>query len=107
MLSGSGLVRNVTLTQTTVLTATVTSMIVASAFGSPAGNLPGIVRNAMADTTNEVTIALISDHALMRHQYQRRIRTRPVPAPIARRNFQACSTDARCDVTPIAALKGR
>ena len=58
----------------------------------------------MIDTTNDATIALISDQALMRHQYQRRIRTSPVPAPIASRNFHACSTDESCDVTTIEAM---
>ena len=41
------------------------------------------------------TIAAISLHALMRHQSQRRISTRPVPAPIASRNSHAFSTEER------------
>ena len=34
-------------------------------------------------------IAEISLHALMRHQYQRRINTVPVPAPVTNKSFQA------------------
>ena len=36
-------------------------------------------------------MAAISDQALMRHQYQRRMKTRPAPAPRASRNFQAAA----------------
>ena len=66
---------------------------------------PGIVRNAIADTTNDVTIALISDHALMRHQYQRRIRTRPVPdADCEEKSPRAARRSRAADVTPIEAM---
>src|SRR5689334_7164232 len=107
MESGSSDVMNVTVSHTTVLTGTVIRMMVASALGSPAANRPGTTLKQIDETTNEAIIALISDHALMRHQYQRRIRTSPVPAPSARRNFHACSTDESCDVTPIDAMKRR
>src|SRR5512132_2122892 len=103
MLSGSGLVANVTVIQTTVLMATVTSMIVASELGSPGANLPGTTRKAIAETMNEVIIALISDHALIRHQYQRRISTSPVPAPSASRNLHARSPESSCGGTAIEA----
>jgi hypothetical protein len=49
--------------------------------------------------TSDAIIAEISLHALMRHQYQRRMSTSPVPAPSARRNFHACSTLDRFIVT--------
>ena len=35
-------------------------------------------------TTNELVMAAISLQALIRHQYQRRMNTSPVPAPMAR-----------------------
>ena len=57
------------------------------------------------EITNEAIIALISDHALMRHQYHLRMNTSPVPAPIARSNFHAPSTDDRCAVTTVDARK--
>src|SRR5678809_627393 len=95
---------NVTASQVIVLTPTVISIIVASAFGSPLANRPGTTWKQMVDTTNDASIAEISDHALIRHQYQRRMSTRPVPAPSARRNFHACSIDDSCDVTPIDAM---
>src|SRR3982750_4758262 len=47
------------------------------------------------NVTNDATIAEISLHALMRHQYQRRMYTKPVPAPSPIRNFHACSTELR------------
>src|SRR3990170_2638705 len=101
--SGSGFVMYVTVSQTIVLAATVTSITTESARGSPFANRCGIVWNAMRETKNDAVIALISDHALMRHQYHRRISTRPVPAPSASRNLHACSTDESCDVTAIDA----
>src|SRR5678815_4117090 len=92
----------VTPSQITVLTATVMSMITESLRGSSSGyHRPGTVRKQIAETANEASIALISDQALMRHQYQRRMRTSPVPAPIASRNFHAPSTDESCHVTSV------
>src|SRR6478736_576528 len=96
----------VTASQTTVLSATVINMITESVRGSAAGNQrPGTVAKQMPDIANDASIALISDHALMRHQYHRRISTRPVPAPNARRNFQAPSTDESCQVTIVESRK--
>src|SRR5687767_9330329 len=95
----------VTASHTTVLTPTVINMITESARGSPAAKRCGIVWKAISETKNEAVIALISDHALILHQYQRRISTRPVPAPSARRNFHACSTEESCEVTAIDARK--
>ena len=57
----------------------------------------------MLEITNDAIIALISDQALMRHQYQRRISTKPVPAPSARRKVQAFSTLESCQVTKVEA----
>src|SRR6478672_10916838 len=82
-----------------VLTITVVSITQASARRSPAGKRPLKAVMAVMDTTKEAIIALISLHALMRHQYQRRISTRPVPEPSARRNFHAPSTVWRFIVT--------
>src|SRR5262245_48948562 len=82
---------------------TVSSMMVASALGSPVANRFGMNAVARDATINDVTMALISDHALIRHQYQRRIRTSPVPAPRARRNFHACSIELSCQVTTMEA----
>src|SRR5215208_875924 len=103
MASGSGFVRKVTENHTTVLIPTVTSITVASIRGSPAWKREGTVFSAINDTTNEVTMALISDHALIRHQYQRRISTSPVPAPRARSSVHAPSTDLRLSETMIDA----
>src|SRR6266550_6080388 len=91
MRSGSGLVAKVTTIQTTVLTATVTSITQASPRRSPAAKRGLSSEIAASDTTNDEIIALISLQALMRHQYQRRISTSPVPDPRARRNFHAPS----------------
>src|SRR5437867_4562735 len=60
---------------------------------------------ATVNVTNDATIAAISLHALMRHQYQRRMYTSPVPAPSPIRNFHACSTVLSCDVTTIERRK--
>jgi hypothetical protein len=46
-----------------------------------------------------MAIADTSDHALIRHQNQRRSSTVPVPAPVTISSFHACSIDARCSVT--------
>ena len=40
-------------------------------------------------TAKDTTMALISLHALMRHQNHRRMKTSPVPAPICRRIWKA------------------
>src|ERR1041385_1386766 len=92
---------NVATTHVTVVTATVRIMTHASALGSPAANRCGIVFMNTSEARNDTTIALISLHALIRHQYQRRMSTRPVPAPIASKNFHAFSTEESCDVTMI------
>ncbi len=41
---------------------------------------------------NDAAMALISDQAFTRHQYHRRMKTRPVPAPRPISSFQPCST---------------
>src|SRR5712672_3190079 len=97
---------NVTANQTTVLSATVISMMTESVRGSLAGNhRPGTVAKQMPEIANDASIALISDQALMRHQYQRRINTSPVPAPIASRNCHAPATVSSCIVTSTEARK--
>src|SRR6187397_1063911 len=97
---------NVTDNQTTVLKATVMSMITESFRGSSAGNQrPGTSWKHIAEIANDASIELISDQALMRHQYQRRMSTSPVPAPIASKNSQAFSTEVSCEVTPTDARK--
>ena len=55
--------------------------------------------------TKLAIIAEISLQALIRHQYQRRISTSPVPAPSARSSSHAFSMEASCDVTAIEARK--
>src|SRR5215467_13716015 len=96
----------VTVSQTTVLAATVMSMITESLRGSSSGyHRPGMSLKQISEITKEASIELISDHALMRHQYQRRMRTSPVPAPIASRNFHAPSTDDSCQVTSVESRK--
>src|SRR4029078_3401082 len=99
---------NVTDSQTTVLRATVINMITESLRGSSAGNhRPGTVWKKIHEIKKDATIELISDQALMRHQYQRRMSTSPVPAPMASRNFHAPSTDERRQVTSVEARKSR
>src|SRR5689334_14080521 len=79
--------------------ATVTSITQASPLKSSAANLGLMTLIAINDTMKDAIIALISLQALMRHQYQRRISTRPVPDPRASRNFQAPSIVLSCIVT--------
>ena len=112
MLSGSGAVRNVVVSQTTVVTATVMIIRQAVAFGASPRTSAGAGRpsqpslsNMNSDITKLDDIALISDQALMRHQYQRRISTSPVPAPNASSSSHAFSTELRCIVTRPAARK--
>src|SRR5438445_13717021 len=99
MASGSGAVTKVATNQTTVLMATVTSMTHAAPLKSPSGKRGLMILIAASDTMKEAVMALISLHALMRHQYQRRISTRPVPDPRANRNFHAPSIVLSCIVT--------
>ena len=96
--SSSGRVRNVTTTHTRVEMPTVESMIHAHWVGSSASQPTPNQRTTLA--TSDATMALISDHALMRHQYQRRMSTSPVPAPRARRKRHAPSMLVRKKVTP-------
>ena len=67
--SSTGLVSDVAVTHASVVIAMVTSRTMSLGMSAPA-------RLAMANasaTTNELAIAVISLHALMRHQYQRRM----------------------------------
>ena len=52
----------------------------------------------------EATMAEISDQALTRHQYQRRICTKPIPALSAMRNFQAPAIELRNRLTTPAKI---
>ena len=56
-------------------------------------------------TAKLATIAEISLHALMRHQYQRRMSTSPVPAPSARSSSHAFSTLESWEVTAMEPRK--
>ena len=47
------------------------------------------------DTTKAASMADTSLHALMRHQYQRRRSTPPVPAPVTSNSFQAAAIESR------------
>src|SRR6476469_9962763 len=105
MTSDSGWVTSVTTTHVTVLTATVMSMMYAVATGSPAGYSGLICQVAIVDVRNDATIALISDHAFTRHQYQRRMRTSPVPAPMESSSSHAPVIVPICDVTIALATK--
>jgi len=89
----------------TVLTATVMSMTYDWMRGLPAGSCALTTRNATSETTNDAIIALISLQALMRHQYQRRMSTRPVPEPSARSSSHAEATVSSCEVTMIERRK--
>ena len=59
---------------------------------------------AASDTMNEAVMALISLQALIRHQYQRRRRTAPVPAPVTRSSFHAPAIDSMWRVTQADAM---
>ena len=64
----------------------------------PSLTAPGVLRaekilDAVREIVSDATIEEISLHALMRHQYHRRRKTTPVPAPIVSINFHAPSTD--------------
>src|ERR1700759_1000100 len=97
---------NVTVSQMKLLAATVINMITESVRGSSAGNQrPGTVAKQITEIANDASIELISDHALIRHQYHRRISTSPVPAPMPSRNFHAPSTDDSCHVTSVESRK--
>src|ERR1019366_4841076 len=86
--SGSGFVSKVTVSQTMV----VTIVVVNALFAKTSELLPvnGCQRFRMTVTSNEQAMAEISLQALIRHQYQRRMYTAPVPAPI-------CSTTCHPD----------
>jgi hypothetical protein len=88
-----------------VLITTVTSIVMATIRGSLCGYRATMNGCAASDTTPEMIIALISDHALMRHQYQRRINTSPVPDPSASRNSHAPWTVSSCHATTADARK--
>src|SRR5215203_982809 len=90
---------NVTVSQTTVLTATVMSMAYDATSGLFAGSRVASIFSAVIETTNEAIIALISLQALMRHQYHRRMRTSPVPEPSASSSVHMAPTVSICDVT--------
>src|SRR5215207_1653378 len=91
----------VTVNQTTVLTATVISITYDCTSGLPAGRRDLTTARAVTDTTNEAIMALISLQALMRHQYHRRMSTRPVPEPSARSSSHIAPTVSICEVTTI------
>src|SRR5687768_17423035 len=90
----------VTDSHTTVLTATVMSMTYVWMSGLPAGRRAFTSHMAAIDTTNEAIIALISLHAFTRHQYQRRMSTRPVPEPRASSSSHIAPTVSIIAVTP-------
>ena len=77
----------------------VMSIVMAITRWSPAGYRASINGCTDIDTTPDAIIAVISDHAFTRHQYQRRISTSPVPDPSASRSFQAPSTVPNCHAT--------
>src|SRR5437773_2213287 len=105
-----------------VVTTTVSTRTYASALAPPSRMNPGVNRSADSTTPmnlsiaptepptivnvmNDATIAEISLQELMRHQYQRRMNTNPVPAPRPIRNFHADATELRFIVTMIDSRK--
>ena len=56
---------------------------------SDCGNTQSVTSRTSAKPTAAAIIALTSDHALTRHQYQRSISTRPMPAPDSSTNSHA------------------
>ena len=87
VLCGSGAVRNVAASHTTVVIATVMIMIHAKSTGLSVSNFQASCSDT--ETTKAEIMAETSLHALMRHQYQRSISTLPVPAPVTIRSFHA------------------
>src|SRR3954471_21496995 len=67
------------MTQTNVVTADVVNAVLAKTTGFDPEK--GSITRSEIVMTNAVAIAEISLHALIRHQYQRRRYTPPVPAP--------------------------
>src|SRR4051812_18710661 len=89
----------VTASQTKVLTTTVMSIVTATTRGSPSGYRATTKGCTASETTAETIIALISDQAFTRHQYQRRMSTSPVPDPRASKNSHAPLTVSNCHAT--------
>ena len=86
-----------TASHTTVVTATVMSMMWAKSIGWSLSSPKASCRKS--ETTNAVTIAETSLQALMRHQYQRSSSTPPVPAPVTMSSFHAPAMDSSLSVT--------
>src|SRR4051812_25666658 len=108
MASLSGAVRNVAASHTTVVTAVVVRALLAKSTESLPVNAGCPVSESQKWTAIEVTsaatIAEISLHALIRHQYQRRMYTRPVPAPASSTNCHPDLIDASCAAMNAAAI---
>src|SRR5580704_709439 len=107
MLSGSLFVMKVTTTHTIVVNSVVVRTFFANSTVSEPVKIVGRPTNALANAcqcrasvnTSAVSIAEISLHALMRHQYQRSIYTLPVPAPTCSTTCQPDRIEASCAET--------
>ena len=86
-----------TVSQTAVVIPTVMSMVWAKPMGSSIEMPTTVFRKT--EVTKAAAMAATSLHALMRHQYQRRISTVPVPAPVTMSHCQAPWMESRCRVT--------
>src|ERR1019366_2097391 len=100
--SRSGLVRNVTVTHTMLVTTVVRSAPLAKT--SEPLPLNGCQRLSTRLMASDDAIAEISLHALMRHQYQRRMYTAPVPAPTCSTISQPEAIEPSCTDTHAATI---
>ena len=71
------------------------TVVQATKYNSDSGNATEVNSDSQMTPTTGATIAAISDQAFTRHQYHRRIRTRPMPAPDSRMSSQAWRTVSR------------
>ena len=103
--SSVGRVRNVTSNHDAVVIATIRMNFMSPADRSPdkspiAASSPGRYFGVMTckntETTKDTIRAVSSLKALMRHQNQRRINSRPVPAPTDSRILKSCSAFCSC-----------
>src|SRR5690348_15983360 len=86
---------NVASTHATV----VQDAVISADLANVTGPSPGSLRCSERVTTAATLIATISLHALIRHQYQRRIYTAPVPIPRLSTICQPWPTEVSCPAT--------
>src|SRR5262249_2722875 len=93
---------NVAISHATVVTAGVMAALLANLTASVPGK--GFVRRNASEVINATTMAVISLHALIRHQYQRSRYTAPVPALSSRTHCQPACMEASCAATMAAQI---